>query len=83
MPCGVAADVVPWRLRPNEDMHLDLDARIALNGAESHSMNFAFMHPTECGPAGLAEAQAPSGRRLVPSQIIFAADPCERAGRNL
>ena len=58
---GVSADVIPWRFRPNEDVHLDLNSRITVYSAEGHSMHLAFVHPTECRSTGFAEAQAPSG----------------------
>jgi hypothetical protein len=72
---GVAADVIPWRLRSNEDMHLDLNARIAVNCTESNSMYFVLVGPTEGSPTGPAEAQSPSRRGLIPSQVIFPTDP--------
>jgi hypothetical protein len=62
---SVASDVIPCRLRPNEDMHLDLNSGIAIDGAESHAMHLAFVRPAERGPAGLAEEQAPSRRRRI------------------
>jgi hypothetical protein len=77
---GVAADVIPWRLRSNEDVHLDLNARIAINCTESNSVYFALVHSTECGAAGPAEAQTPSRRRLVLRQVLLTTNPRERAG---
>jgi hypothetical protein len=79
---GTAADVVPRCLRANEYMHRDLNTGIAVNGTESHSMHLPFMYPTECGPTGLAEAQAPSGRRLILGQVLLPTEPRERAGHN-
>jgi hypothetical protein len=74
---GVATDVIPRRLRSNEDVHLDLNARIAVNCTESDSMYFALVRPTERGTAGLAEAQTPSRSGLILSQIVFPTDPRE------
>src|SRR5260370_548093 len=80
---GVAADVIPGCLRSDEDVHLDLNARIAVNCTESHSMYFAFVHPTDRGPASRTEIKTPSGRRLILSQILFPADPGEGTGCDL
>jgi len=59
---GVAADVIPRCLRSNEDVHLDLNAGVAVNCTETDSMYFALVHPTERGTAGFAEVQTPSRR---------------------
>jgi len=77
VPRGVAADVIPWRLRSDEDVHFDLNARIAVDCAEGNPMYLALVHPTECGPAGTAEVQTPSRRRLVLTQVLFSTDPGE------
>lgn len=77
---GVATDVIPGCLRSNEDVHLDLNARIAVNCTESDSMYFALVRPAERGTAGLAEAQTPSRCGLILSQIVFPTDPREGAG---
>jgi hypothetical protein len=52
----IAADVVPGRLRADEDVHFNLNARIAVNGTESHSVHFAVVYPTQRAPTGFAEA---------------------------
>ena len=80
---GVAPDVIPWRLRSNEDVHLDLNSGIAIDGPESHAMHIAFMRPAERSPAGLAEEQTPSRCRRIMRQVLGPADPGERAGRDL
>jgi hypothetical protein len=64
-------------------MHLDLNSRIAIDAAQSHAMHLALVHPAQRSTAGLAKAQAPSRRRLILGQVLFSADPQERAGRNL
>jgi hypothetical protein len=71
----ITADMVPRRLRPDKDMHLDLDTGITVNGTESHSMHFPSVHPTERSAAGPAEAQAPSGRGLIVGQVVVPTDP--------
>jgi hypothetical protein len=72
---SAAADVVPRRLRPNEDVHLDLDARIAIDAAQRHPMHLAVADAAECGAAALAETKAPALPRLKASQQIFASGP--------
>jgi hypothetical protein len=72
---GIAADVIPWCLRSNEDVHLDLNARIAVDRTESNSVYSALVHPTECGPAGIAEAQTPARRRLILGEVLFPTGP--------
>ena len=73
----VAPDVIPWCLRPDEDVHLDLNSGIAIDRAESYSMHLAFLRPAERGPASLAEEQTPSRRRRIVGQVLFTADPAE------
>src|SRR5882757_733704 len=80
---GVATDVIPRCLRSNEDVHLDLNARIAVNCTESDSMYVSLVHPAERGAAGLAEAQTPSRSGLILSQIVFPAGPREGTGCDL
>ena len=79
----IAADLIPWRLRPNEDMHLDLNSGVATDAAQSHAMHLALVRPAQGGAGDLAEAQAPSRGGLILGQVLFPADPQERAGRNL
>ena len=52
---GIAANLIPWRLRPNEDMHLDLNSGIAVDAAQSHAMHLALVRPAQPGAAGLAK----------------------------
>jgi hypothetical protein len=68
---GVTSDVIPWRLRFNEEMHLDLNSGIAIDGAESHAMHLAFVRPAQRGPGGLAEERAPSGRASIYRVLEF------------
>jgi hypothetical protein len=75
---GVSAYMIPRCLRSNEDMHLDLNARIAVNRTEGNSVYFALVYPTESCPAALAEAKPPSGRRLILGQVLFPVHPRER-----
>src|SRR6266700_7816863 len=77
---GVATDVIPRCLRTNEDVHLDLNARIAFNCTESDSMYLSLVHPAERGAAGLAEAQTPSRSGLILSQVVFPIGPREGTG---
>lgn len=74
---GVAANVIPWCLRPNEDVHLDPNAWIAVDCTESNSVYFALVHSGERGPAGLAEGHAPPGCGFELGQVVLAADPRE------
>ncbi|MDF2811257.1 MAG: hypothetical protein K0S56_2288 [Microvirga sp.] len=74
--------MVPWCLGSNEEMHLDLDARIAIDAAERHSMHRVAGDTTQCGSTGLAEAQTPTWHRLIKGEIVFAAEPGERTWRN-
>src|SRR5262245_22642026 len=78
----VTADVIPWGLRGHEDVHFNSDAWVAVNAAESHSMHFPFVYPTEGGATRLAEAEAVPRCRLIPGQVLFPADPRDRAGRD-
>src|SRR6185312_10251124 len=77
------ADLVPRRLRPDKDVHRDLNAWIAVDGAERHSMDAPLMHTAERTTAGLAEAEAPPRRGLVLGEIFFPTLPRERTGPHL
>jgi hypothetical protein len=79
---GVATDVIPRRLRSNEDVHLNLNAWIAVNCTESDSMYLSLVHSAERGTAGLTEAQTPSRSGLILSQIVFPTDPRKGTGRD-
>jgi hypothetical protein len=61
-------------------VHVDLDARITVNRSERHSVHFPFVHSTQCGPTGLAEAQTPTRGGFILGQVLFSADPRERTG---
>jgi hypothetical protein len=74
---SVAANMIPGGLGTNEDMHVDLNARITVDATESHPMYSAFMSSTERGSTGVAEAQAPCGRRLITREVFGTLDPCE------
>src|SRR5262252_1010820 len=76
----VTADVIPWGFRGHEDVHFNFDAGVAVNAAESHSMHFPFVYPTEGGATRLTEAEAVPRCGLIPGQILFPTDPRERAG---
>ena len=80
---SVAPDVIPRGLRADEDMHFNLNARITVNGAQSNSMHFASVHPTERGPTCFAETHTPTRPRFVLGEILLAAYPRKRARRNL
>lgn len=64
-------------------MHFNLNARITVNGTEGDPVHFALVHPAKRGPASLAEAQAPTGRKFIPREILHPANPQKRAGRDL
>src|SRR5262245_21921100 len=50
---GVAADVIPGRLRANEDMHFNLNSGITVNGTQSDSVHFASARPFDVSLEGL------------------------------
>jgi len=80
---GVAADVIPRRLRADEDMLFNLNARITVNATQSDSMHFALVHPTERGPAGFAETPTPAGHGFILGEIVLTTHPRKRARRDL
>jgi hypothetical protein len=66
---GVAPNVIPWRLRPNKDVHLDLNSGIAIDATESNAMHVAFVCPAEGAPTGLAEDSFPLVQENDPGVI--------------
>src|SRR5262245_1115230 len=79
----IAADVIPRRLRADEDVLLDLDAGIAVDAAERHAVNDVTVPTAQRGAAGAAEREAPSGCGLVASDVVGAARPRERTRLDL
>ena len=75
----LTTNVVPWSLGSDEDMHLQLHARVAVDSTERYPVHLSFMHPAERGAAAAAKAQAPAGSGLVASQVVFARRPVERS----
>jgi len=59
-------------------MHVDFDAGITVDATECHPVYSAFTGSTERGSTGIAEAQAPSGRRLITCEVVGTLGPCER-----
>jgi hypothetical protein len=58
----VASDFVPWRLGPSENVSLDRNARVAVNGTERDPMHFAIVKAAQGRPADTAEGDAPALR---------------------
>ena len=72
---GASSNMIPWSLGTNENMHLDLDAGVTVDGTESYPMHIIFMSSAKCRSAGATKAEAPSRRRLIVREVIGAADP--------
>ena len=75
-------NVIPRGFGPDEDVHLDLNTRVAVHAPERHSMHFSGNRAAQRTAAMTAEAQAPSGSRLVTAQIVLAGNPGERTRRH-
>ena len=60
----IATNVIPRGPGPNEDMHTDLDAGIAIHAAQRNAMDLAVVGAAKGGPAFPAELQSPSRRGL-------------------
>jgi hypothetical protein len=69
--------MIPGGFGTDEDMHVDLNARITVDATESHPMYSAFMSSTERCSTSVAEAQAPSWRGLITRETFGTPGPCE------
>jgi hypothetical protein len=67
--------MIPLRLGTNENMHVDLNAGVTVDGTESYPMHIIFMSSTKSRSAGATKAEAPSRRGLIVCEVIGAADP--------
>jgi hypothetical protein len=52
---GGTADVIPRRLRPYENVHLDFNPGIAIDGPEGHPVYLSLVHSTYRSSTGFAE----------------------------
>src|SRR5262245_38874899 len=69
MAWRVTADVIPRCLRADEDVHPDLDARIAVDAAQRDAVHLAVVRSAKRRAARAAEAQPPARRGLVARQL--------------
>ena len=67
--------MIPGGFGTDEDVPVDLNAWITVDGTESHPMYGAFVSSTDRGSASPAEAQAPSRRRLITRNVLGTPGP--------
>src|SRR5262245_66279552 len=65
----VAADVVPRCFRADEQVRLDLHARVAVDAAERDTMHGPGVQTGERRPASSTEAESPTDGRFVGDQL--------------
>jgi hypothetical protein len=58
-------------------MHLDLNARIAINTSKRYAMNYPLLRSAERRSAVSAEAETGSGYGLICGNVFFTIDPGE------
>lgn len=72
---GIATYVIPRGPRPDENVHLDLNARVTIYATERHAVDLAVMCPTECRTAHAAKLKPPTRHRFVCDQLVFTGRP--------
>ena len=79
----ISTDVIPRGTRPDENMLLDFDTRIAVDATQRHAMNLTVMRAAQRRPASTAKHETPSRRRFVSDEALLTRCPCERARLDL
>jgi hypothetical protein len=74
---SIATNVIPGRLRADVNVHLDLNARVTVDGAQGYPVHVVAMCPAERRTASAAEAEAHPVSRLEPGHLILALSPGE------
>lgn len=78
MARGVAADVIPRRLRAGEQMQGNVDAGVTIHAAQREAMNLTVQDAAQGRTADLAEGQAPAACAAVSGEQLGTALPGQR-----
>jgi hypothetical protein len=69
--------MIPRSLGRDKNMHVDLNARVAVNGSQRYAVHFPCVSSAKRRATGAAETKAPSRRGLIPRKILGATCPGE------
>lgn len=70
-----SADVVPWRLGPNEYVHLDFHARVTFNATKRDPMYSSVVSSAKSRTTNAAKLKPPARGRLERHESILARRP--------
>ena len=72
---GSASNVIPRCLGIDENMHVELNARVTVDSTESYPMHLIIKSSAERCSAGATEAKTPSWSRIVVREVFGTPDP--------
>ena len=76
---SASTDLVPGRLRPDKNMHFELNTRVAVDCTEGYTMDLASKNAAQRRTTDTTEREAPGVRKNVLIQFVLADDPAELA----